>query len=70
MTAGEVLIERGRIQGQLQGQRRTLLKQLTVRFGALPEAIVARLNQADGDQLDLWAERFVTASLLDDIFTP
>ncbi len=72
MTAGEVLIERGRIQGQLQGQlqgqRRTLLKLLTVRFGALPEAVVARLNQADGDQLDTWVERGAAAATLDEVF--
>jgi hypothetical protein len=68
MTAGEVLIERGRIQGHLQGEREALLKMLVGRFGSVPAAIVAQVNAAEQAQLDTWLQRGWTASSIDEIF--
>ena len=45
-----------------------LLKLLTIRFGALPGDVVARMNAADLDQLARWFERGVTAPTLDAVF--
>ena len=47
-----------------------LLKQFRLRFGELPAAIVARVEAAEVPELDLWAERFVTASRLEDVLGP
>ncbi len=58
----------GERDGLCKGQRGLLLKQLRVRFGEVPAGVVARVDAADSPQLDLWAERFVTASSLDDVF--
>ena len=63
MTAAELLIERGRQEGQCK----MLLKQLGARFGALPGQVVAQVRAADLDQLDLWAERVLTAATLGDV---
>jgi len=63
VTAGEQLIERGR----KEGTQKTLLKQLQVRFGALPDSVLARVKAAGSAELDLWAERILTAPTLEDI---
>jgi hypothetical protein len=44
-----------------------LLKQLRARFGALPEAAVARVNDASAAELDDWAEQILTAPSLADL---
>jgi hypothetical protein len=60
MTAGEKLIERGR----QEGQRAMLLKLLGARFGALPAAVIARVNAAGLDQIESWFERGISAPTL------
>jgi hypothetical protein len=44
-----------------------LLKLLRARFGELPEAAVARVNAAELEQLDTWAERVLYAQTLADV---
>jgi predicted transposase YdaD len=75
MTAGEVLIERGRAEGlkagrkegERTGEERSLLKLLRARFGALPEAALARVRAADSAQLEAWFDRALNATTLDDV---
>lgn len=71
MTAGEELMQKGQargiIVGELQGRRVILRKLLTLRFGALPDAAVTRLDAADVVTLDTWAERVLTAATLDEV---
>jgi hypothetical protein len=66
MTAGEVLIERGRVEGELRGMRATLLKQLTLRFKTLPDWVATRLEGADTAQLERWSERILTAASVEE----
>ncbi len=72
MTYGERLIAEGVAKGHREGMKDgltgVLLKQLTLRFGALPEAVHARLAAADSAALERWAERFVTAPDLASVF--
>jgi hypothetical protein len=51
---------RGRAAGRLE----LVLRQLTVRFGTLPESIRARLEAASSEDLDRIGERLLTASTL------
>jgi predicted transposase YdaD len=67
MTAADMLIERGRNEGRKQERREMLLKQLRIRFGALPDVAVTRVNTADMAQLDVWLERVLTAATLVDV---
>ena len=64
--------EEGRAEGEelgrLEGERILLRKLLTRRFGDLPTAILARLDQATSEQLELWGERVLTAETLDAVF--
>lgn len=67
MSVADKLRERGRLAGLLEGQRAVLLKQLAARFGALPEAVVARVQNADATQLERWIERILTAPTLAEV---
>ena len=66
-TIAEQLREQGREEGREQGQRATLLKQLRLRFQSVPEEALARIDAATSQQLDLWAERILTAETLDEV---
>jgi flagellar biosynthesis/type III secretory pathway protein FliH len=57
----------GRNEGRNEGQADILHRLLTRRFGALPASIAARLQTATRDQLELWADRVLTAATLDDV---
>ncbi len=57
-------------QGRRDTGRHILLKQLRLRFGELPSAVVARIEAADLTELDALAERVVTASRLEDVLRP
>lgn len=61
-------LEQGREQGRLEGERATVQRLLTRRFGPLPEAALARLGAADAETLGLWAERLLDAPSLDEVF--
>ncbi|MGK3968481.1 DUF4351 domain-containing protein [Sorangium sp. So ce118] len=59
----------GEREGRLEGQRSTLLKLLQLRFGELPEPVVARVRAADAAQIEAWTERVLTSPTLDDVLT-
>ncbi len=55
-------------EGQAEGRRLTLARQIRLRFGALSRSTRARLDAADEVSLDLWAERILVAATLDALF--
>ncbi len=44
-----------------------LIKQLTLRFGALPDAMQARIRSSSISELDAMGERVLTAKTLEDV---
>ncbi|MCI0398323.1 MAG: DUF4351 domain-containing protein [Chloroflexi bacterium] len=57
--------------GQLAGQHKMLLHQLTVKFGLLPEEVVVRLEAVtDEEVLKSLSEQVLTANSLGDITLP
>ncbi len=60
-------MSQSRKDGRREGERRVLLKQLRLRFGELPAAVVARIEAAEVAELDVWTERIMTASQLEDV---
>jgi hypothetical protein len=54
-------------QGSLQGQRALLMRQLTRRFGTLPEEVEARVTRADTEEIARWGDRIFDAASLDDV---
>jgi predicted transposase YdaD len=63
-------MQRGMQQGVKKGESTLLGRQLTLKFGALPEEVEQRLEQADCAQLEAWSERILFANSLDEVFTP
>lgn len=61
------LAEQWIAEGRAEGERVLLLKQLRLKFGELPVSAQAQVDQANEEQLSLWAERVLTASSLDEV---
>jgi hypothetical protein len=51
-----------------RGEARLLTRQLTRRFGTLPADVTARMEDADTDTLEAWADRLLDARTLDEVF--
>lgn len=72
MNIAEAYVQEGRSKGKIEGKiealQSLLLKQLTQRFGHLPDTATARIHSANAEQLELWGERILSASSLDDVF--
>ena len=61
------LAEKWEAEGKAKGRIETLQKQLTLKFGRLPEAAVSRLATANEAELDRWIERVLTVDTLDSV---
>jgi len=57
-----------RAEGLVEGQRWLVEKLLRLKFGVLSEAALARIAAATSTQLELWAERVLTAAALDEVW--
>ena len=55
-------------EGEQEGERRVLRRQLVKRFGSLPEWAEQRLIQAGIAQLEQWADRILDATALETVF--
>ena len=60
--------QQGREEGRQQGEAVVLLRLLQRKYGTLKPEILDRVHNADAEQLLVWADRFVTATKLDEIF--
>ena len=70
-NTAEKLIQQGRQEGLqrgLQNLRDVVRKLLHLKFGPLSEEHEARVRQASAEQLDLWAEKILSATSIDDLF--
>jgi hypothetical protein len=54
--------------GRAEGAASVLAKLLTLKFGALDSVTEERLRSASTAELERWAEHFLTASSLEDVF--
>lgn len=61
-------IEKGIEQGFMQGEATVLKRQLSRRFAALPAWVEERLDGAQRDELESWADRVLEAKTLEDVF--
>jgi hypothetical protein len=59
--------EKGKAEGQAEGQARLLLRLLTLRFGPLEPATEQRVRSAGTDELELMAERILSATNIADV---
>lgn len=64
LAAGEA---RGEAKGEAKGKAETLLRQLSHRFGELPDDVEQCVRKADVETLDRWALRILDAKSLKDV---
>jgi hypothetical protein len=60
-------LSQGRAEGEAKGEARILLKLLALKFGPLSAAIAERVQTASIAELDLWADRVLNATTLDEV---
>ncbi len=61
-------IQQGVQRGVVQGELLLLSRQLRKRFGELPAWAEQMLKEASGGMLEIWSERILTATALEDVF--
>jgi len=68
MSTAEKLRREGMEKGRVEGRVEALVRQLAKRFGAVPDAISARLRNGTPAELDLWTDRVLDARSLAEVF--
>jgi Domain of unknown function (DUF4351) len=68
MTTADMLRAEGEAKGLGKGAARVLVRQLTRKFGPVPDTVRERINAAPIEQLDVWCERVLDAKRLDEVF--
>lgn len=68
MTIAEQMRREGEATGLVKGQRNTLTKLLTLKFGPLTAEHEKVIMSAAPEQLDLWVERVLTAESIGYVF--
>lgn len=61
--------QEGLLEGEVKGEAKLLLRQLSRRFGPLPNEITERIHTADPSTIERWADRVLDAKSLDDVFS-
>ena len=67
MTTAEDLRAEGRVEGRVEGVASVLVRQLTRKFGPLPESIQAAIRAASLEQLEVWTDKVLVAASLDEV---
>jgi len=62
------LAQQGEEKGFYLGELQTLQRQITKRFGPLPEAVQVRLSTATREEIERWLDRVLDAQTLDEVF--
>lgn len=71
MTWGERLRAEGEERGEIKGERKMLLRLLTLMFGEVPESLTERINAIDDEAaLTAIAQQILTIKRLDDLVLP
>lgn len=68
MTLSEWFEQRGEIKGEINGERKLLLKLLQRKFGNLSPYHQLQLETADAEKLMYWGEAILDAKSLDEVF--
>lgn len=61
-------MQKGMQKGRQEGELNLLIRQLTRRFGPLDATTLQRLQQANSEDLERWADNILDANSLDEVF--
>jgi hypothetical protein len=67
MTTAQDMRAEGRVEGRVEGVANVLVRQLTRKFGPLPESAEAAIRAASLEQLEVWTDRVLDAASLDEV---
>ena len=59
-----------RAEGRQSGEAQMLLRQLSRRFGDVPESIRDRITAASSEELEEWSLRILDATRIEDVIPP
>jgi hypothetical protein len=59
-------LSQGEAKGRVEGEAKVLIRLLALKFGALSDAVRDRVQTARAEELELWTERVLRASTLED----
>lgn len=62
------LLKEAEARGRKEGEAKLLKRLISKRFNEFPEWVQDKLNAADGEQLEAWADQIFTADSLEDLF--
>jgi hypothetical protein len=68
MSTADMLRAEGEAKGVDKGAAHVLVRQLTRRFGAVPDEARQRIDTAPLEQLETWSDRVLDAESLDEVF--
>ena len=63
----EGLLE-GEAKGETKGEAKLLMRQLSRRFQPLPNEVTDRIQKADPNTIEIWADRILDAKSLEEVF--
>ena len=67
MTGAQILIERGRKEGEARGRKEALLKLLELKFKDVAAETADRIQHASIEDLERWTARVLDATTLDEV---
>jgi hypothetical protein len=67
MTTAQDLRAEGRVEGRVEGVASVLVRLLTRKFGPLPESTQVAIRAASLEQLEVWTDRVLAASSVDEV---
>jgi hypothetical protein len=68
MSTADMLRAEGRAEGRAEHAARVLVRLLTRKFGTVPDEARKRIDAAPLERLDIWSERVIDASTVDEVF--
>jgi Domain of unknown function (DUF4351) len=68
VTTAEQLRAASKTEGLAKGEVRVLVRLLTRKFGAVPAVVRQRIDAASLAQLEIWCDRVLDATTLDEVF--
>ncbi|MCP4985597.1 MAG: DUF4351 domain-containing protein [Colwellia sp.] len=70
MTTAAKFIEKGKLEGKLEGEKALLIRQIERKWGGLKHDVEARLNKINSsDELEALGEKIIISEYIEDIFS-